>query len=168
MFTDKVEYIWNKSVMDKYVADKTKRDKVLERMRLLLGARTYLADPKVKDIFKKQKERMGAMFDQLDNDMVTHTRTTTVTDPTTGAKTTEKFRPWVKQNLLTEWNKFMDQKWTDATTKHTKVMDYFIGELDDKNCQNQPKMSTADRDFCTHLKTLQTNYQSAAVFTVPW
>ena len=168
MFTDKVEYIWTKATMDKYVRDKTKRSKVLERMRLLLGARTYLVDSRVKEIFKNQKERMGAMIDQLDTDMQTHTRSTTVTDPVTGTTTTETFRPWVKQNLLAEWNTYMDQKWMTATAKHTKVMDYFINALDDQNCQSQPKMSSADRTFCTNLRTLETNYRTATIFTVPW
>lgn len=166
MFSDKVEYIWTKTDMDGLV--KTNRNKVLERMRLLLGARTYLVDTKVKDIFKAQKERMGAMFDQLDTDMQTHTRTATVTDPVTGKTSTESYRPWVKQNLLTEWNTYMDQKWTDATAKHAKVMNYFINELDDKHCQSRNKQTQADKDFCTNLRTLQTNYRTATVFSQPW
>jgi hypothetical protein len=166
MFSDKVEYIWTMKVMDKYVTDK--RDKVLERMRLLLGARTYLVDPKVIAIFKAQKERMGAMINQLDTDMATHTRTTTETDPVTGAVTTTPFRPWVAQGLLAEWNTYMNQKWMDATAKHTKVMDRYINALDDKHCQSRSKMSTADKTFCANLRTLERNYRSATAFSVPW
>ncbi|KAL5427576.1 hypothetical protein PMIN07_006035 [Paraphaeosphaeria minitans] len=168
MFSNESEYIWTKATMDKYVVEKKKRDKVLERMRLLLGARTYLTDPKVKAIFKKQKERMGAMIGQLDTDMQKHRRSTTVTDPDTGAVSTETFRPWVKQNLLREWNKFMDQKWASATAKHKKVMHYFIKELDHKNCKGQSKMSMADEKFCANLLTLEINYLNATEFRRPW
>ncbi|KAF1972016.1 hypothetical protein BU23DRAFT_169724 [Bimuria novae-zelandiae CBS 107.79] len=170
LFTDSVPYVWNEKTMTKYVS--SNRDKVLERMRLLLGARTYLADPKVIAIFKKQKERMGTMLDQLDTDMATHTRSSaqTTTDPVTGASTTTMvaYTAWQKQNLLTEWNTYMDTKWNDATAKHKKAMDKFVNDLDDKHCQSRSKKSTADRQFCDRLRKLQTAYAGATAFSKPW
>lgn len=152
--------------MIKYV--KTNRDKVLERLRLLLGARTYLVNPKVIAIFKKQKERMGAIIDQLDKDMETHIRTSTSTDPVTGAVTTTPYTAWKKQNLLTEWNAYMDTKWTDATAKHKKVMDTFVNDLDDTHCQSRAKKSSADQQFCDRLRKLQTAYSTVTAFSKPW
>ena len=156
--------------MGRYV--KSNRDKVLERMRLLLGARTYLVDPKITAIFKKQKERMGTMLSNLDTSMETHTRTTTqtTTDPVTGAVTTSTvtYAPWKKQDLLTEWNTYMDAKWADATAKHKKVMDKFVNDLDDAHCQSQSKKTPADRKFCERLRKLQTAYNTVTAFSKPW
>src|SRR5436305_14562367 len=109
--------IWTKPVMDGYV--KSQRSKVLERLRLALGAQHYLTEPNVKSIFKAQKERMGAIIDKLDTAMTAHPRE--VVDAATG-KTT-RYYAWTKQDLLTEWNAFMDAKWDNAVSKHKKVMD---------------------------------------------
>lgn len=154
--------------MDKYVT--SNRDKVLERLRLLLGARTYLVDPKVVAIFKKQKERMGEMIDQLDTDMETHTRTTTQTTTDANGQTTTttvSYTPWKKQDLLTEWNTYMDTKWSDAIAKHKKVMDKYTDDLEDKHCLTNPSKS-ADRQFCERLRKLQTAYRGATAFSKPW
>lgn len=154
--------VWTEKSMDKLVT--SNRNRVLERMRLQLGARRYLTETKVKDIFKNQKTRMGTILDELDTNMANHARV--VTDPTTGTKTT--YTAWTKQNLLTEWNTFIDTKWTDAVAKHKKVMDKYINALDDKHCQSSPKMSTSDKEFCSRLRKLQTQYSTATALDKPW
>jgi len=162
LFTDKIEYVWTAATMDKQV--NTNRDKVLERMRLLIGAGKYLQAQKIRDIFKAQKERMGAILDQLDTDMQTHVREKV--DPVTGTKTS--YTAWTKQDLLTEWNTYMDTKWSDATAKYAKVLNKYVNDLDDKHCQSRNKKSAADQKFCDRLRKLQTEYASAKVFTKPW
>lgn len=141
-------------------------------MRLLLGARIYLVDPRVITIFKNQKERMGKIIDQLDTDMETHTRLTTQTsiDPVTGAVTTRtvSYTPWKKQNLLTEWNKYMDTKWADATAKHKKVMDKFIKALSDQHCRLQAMKTANDKKFCQRLDKLKIEYRKVKAFSKPW
>ena len=141
-------------------------------MRLLLGVRTYLTSPKVTAIFKAQKERMGAILDSLDISMETHIRTVTntTTYPITNvtSTTTVPYTAWKKQDLLTEWNAHMDTKWADATAKHKKIMDKYVNDLDDANCQSKPKMSAADKLFCERLRKLQAGYRTATAFSKPW
>ena len=154
--------------MDKFI--NSDRDKVHERLRLLLGARTYLADPTVVDIFKKQKERMGDIIDRLDSEMETRARTTTVTTVNPNGQTvatTVSYTPWKKQNLLQEWNTYMDTKWADATAKHKKVMDKYTDALEDKYCLTNPSNGN-DRRFCERLRDLQKQYRNGAAFSKPW
>jgi hypothetical protein len=162
LFDGRVPMIWNEKTMDKYV--KSNRNKVLERLRLALGAQKYLTDQKVKDIFKAQKERMGNIINDLDTEMANHPRV--VTDPVTGATTT--YVAWVKQDLLTAWNTFIDQKWADAVAKHGKVMNKWWNALDDEHCANRAKQTAADREFCSRLRTLETNKNSVTAFSKPW
>ncbi|KAF2873230.1 hypothetical protein BDV95DRAFT_605788 [Massariosphaeria phaeospora] len=162
LFTDSIPMVWTETTMDKYV--KTNRNKVLERLRASVGARKYLIEPKVKDIFKAQKTRMGTALDEIDKALESHPREKV--DLVTGVKTT--YLPWKKQNLLDEWNSYMDTKWDDAVKKSSKVLDNYIGKLDDAHCKNQAKKSTADKEFCERLKKVETQYKQATFFLRPW
>lgn len=153
--------IWTEKKIDKLV--RTNRNKVLERLRLALGAQKYLSEPKVKAIFQAQKTRMGTRLDELDTVIQTHPRE--VVDAQ-GKKTT--YYPWKRQNLLAEWNAFMDTKWEDATKKHKKVMYKWTNDLDDARCQSQAKKSPADKEFCDRLRKLQSEYRTVLAFVRPW
>lgn len=154
--------------MDNHVNDKAKidkRDKILERLRLLIGARTYLLEPKIQKIFKAQKERMGKVIGELDTEMEKHAYRKK--NPATGA-VTATFGKWEKQGLLKEWNAYMDTKWTDATAKFKKVMDKYIQAVDKAHCEHKPKKTAADKQFCERLRKVQSHYNSVTTFTKPW
>lgn len=147
--------------MDKKVTGD--RLKVLERLRLVLGAQNYLAEDKIKDIFKNQKTRMGNIIDELDKQMKDHRRE--VVD----AKGTKKtYNAWTEQGLKDKWDKYMDSKWTTATTKQKKFMDKYIDALDDKQCVNPAKKDSNQRDFCDKLGKLKTAYGKVKAFSKPW
>ncbi|KAL9621687.1 MAG: hypothetical protein Q9160_003940 [Pyrenula sp. 1 TL-2023] len=148
LFKDDVPMIWNEGTMKTMV--KSNRNKVLERLRLTLGAQKYLTETKVKDIFKDQKTRMGNILDNLDKEMETHPRAEV--NATTGAKTT--YHSWKRQELLTEWNAFMDSKWDAATVKHKLVMDTWTKRLNEAHCKKPGKKGKADGEFCDRLINL--------------
>lgn len=148
--------------MNTYV--KINRNKVLERMRLLLGARTYLLEPKIAKIFKDQKERMGKIIDELDTEMEKHPYVRT--DPATGNQVT--FKAWKKQNLLNEWNAHMDTKWDAATAKFKKTIDKFGKDLNNRDYKKRKMMNKADKEFCTRLVSMSNHYNSITTFSRPW
>lgn len=148
--------------MDRMV--KSNRNRVLERLRLALGAQKYLTEAEVKDTFKNQKTRMGSILDKLDKEMENHPRE--VVNATTGVTTT--YHPWKRQELLTEWNTFMDSKWKGATEKHEKVMDKWTKALNENHCQKTSKKSKDDKEFCDRLKELENQYKKTSAFTKPW
>ncbi|KAH7393076.1 hypothetical protein BKA66DRAFT_439188 [Pyrenochaeta sp. MPI-SDFR-AT-0127] len=162
LFNDNTPTVWSKDEFPKLIVKD--RYKVLERLRLLLGAKKYLTETKVKDIFKAQKERMGAILDKLDTEMSVHPREKV--DPVTG-KTT-KYYAWKKQDLLTEWNSHMDTKWQNAVQKYKTVMDTYTNDLDKQHCQNLAKKPKADKDFCERLKKLLAQEKLAPAFSKPW
>ncbi|KAF2821656.1 hypothetical protein CC86DRAFT_373485 [Ophiobolus disseminans] len=164
LFTDRTKMIWTETTMDKWAKTKAKRLTVLGRLRLAIGARKYLTETKVKTIFKAQKERMGKILDELDTAMSAHPRQEV--NALTGVTT--KFQAWKKQNLLTEWNTFMDEKWANAVAKHKKVMDKWVNALDDNHCQSQTKKTQDDKEFCERLRKLQKEYAAGPAFSKPW
>ncbi|CAI6330997.1 unnamed protein product [Periconia digitata] len=163
LFTDTIPFIWNLKTMLTYT--KTNRNKVLERMRLLIGARTYLLSPKVSTIFKDQKERMGEIIDKLDSEMENHpyVGTDAAGNPVT-------YKAWKKQGLLDEWNKHMDKKWDDATAKFKKTIDKFGKELKKVHCEKKKgkKMSKGDKEFCGRLVEVSRQYNGVSTFARPW
>ncbi|CAI6336774.1 unnamed protein product [Periconia digitata] len=157
LFMDDAPLVWKQKDMVPWIASRDRRGKVLERMRLFLGVRKYLSEDEVRKIFKRQKEGMAAILDELDTSMSSHAR---VESGTT-------FTPWRKQNFKDQWNSFMDDKWKKAVTKHANVMNHYESELRKAWCPNIP--AAEDKDFCDKLKDLWDQYkQHSGTFNRPW
>ena len=54
--------------------DVDKAREALMSLKYLMGARKYMRNPKIADIFKKQKNRIGEMLDKLDKELAKHPR----------------------------------------------------------------------------------------------
>jgi len=157
LFNDKSLMVWDKDDMGRWVASRDQRGKVLERMRLLLGVRKYLSEDAIRKIFKRQKEGMGNILDELDTNMRSHAR---VESGTT-------FTPWKKQNFKQQWDSFMDEKWKKAADKHSYTMNHYETELRKKWCPETP--AAGDKEFCDKLKALWDQYKNhSGSFNRPW
>ncbi|KAF2870621.1 hypothetical protein BDV95DRAFT_574253 [Massariosphaeria phaeospora] len=159
MFSDK-DPIWNEDKMKKLAESDQEADwnKVLARLRLALGAQKYLTEPNVITIFKDQTSRMGIVLDELDNAMTSHPR----------KEGTTEYHPWKPQNLLVEWNMFLDEKWIKATEKHELFMTTWIQKLNDAHCQSKGAKSTINVEFCERWGKLDAEYGKVSAFSKPF
>jgi hypothetical protein len=137
---------------------KENRDVVLVRLRRLVGAKKYLLDDKVKEIFKNQVNRIGVILDELDKQIENRPRKV-------GGK---KYNNWKRQGLKAAWELHVDEKWKNAIEKHSKVMDRWSGLLEDVHCSKQ-SLPTAPDDikFCDQHKKMEAEYQSLT-WSKPW
>jgi hypothetical protein len=138
------------------------RYKVLERVRLTLGAQKYLTDENVKTVFNTQKERMGAMLDDLDKAMMQHPRR--VVD---AQGNVVSYAPWKQQALRGDWNSFLDAKWNEAVAKNQKVVKTYTEALGAVHCSGV-LANQADREFCERLGELRRQAADTRQFSKPW
>ncbi|KAF1978273.1 hypothetical protein BU23DRAFT_654827 [Bimuria novae-zelandiae CBS 107.79] len=103
----------------------------LTKLKALLGARKYMRDQKVSDIFGRQVENIRKMLDDIDNEMPKHPRT-----PGRGAKA---YEPWIKQDLAKYWIEYMNERFEIAKTRTHNDMNTYLKLIDDKWCDGRPK-----------------------------
>ncbi|KAH7076871.1 hypothetical protein BKA63DRAFT_565244 [Paraphoma chrysanthemicola] len=96
-----------------------------------MGTRMYMRSKTVSTIFKKQKEEVGKMLSDIDEEMAKNPRT-----PPNGHKTID---PWVKQDLGTLWTQYMDERFATVHKRTHSDMDTYLKLLDDKWCEGRPK-----------------------------
>lgn len=105
--------------------------KALLRLKAVLGARKYMRQKKVSDIFKKQKEEIGKMLDLIDTNLPSYPR-----KPTKGDRV---IASWIKQDLGKHWNEYMDERFKIALTRTHNEMDTYLKLLDHTWCEGRPK-----------------------------
>jgi hypothetical protein len=85
----------------------------LIRLKWLMGARKYMKVSAIKTIFKKQKERIGTILDELDTEL-------------TKQPAAPGFTAWKKQGLKAYWDAYMNEKFRTAKSRGEGDMDTYL------------------------------------------
>jgi chitinase len=96
----------------------------------------YHKDPTVSGYLKAQKERVGAMFGQLDAAMPSHRRTVNKV----------QYDAWQPQGLEAQWNSFMNSQYILADTKTTKVGKMWLPKLQQAWASDAKRKSAEAKD----------------------
>jgi hypothetical protein len=89
----------------------------LNKLRYLIGARIYMRNPAIAEIFKKQKERMGDIIGKIDMELPYHPRV---------KKGVGKLPAWKSHNLKNLWNQYMDERFRVANQRINHDMDTYL------------------------------------------
>jgi chitinase len=89
-------------------------------MRELVGSLEYHRDPAIAALLRRQKERVGTMFHQLDTQYLP--QNARVSNGVT-------FTAWQPQGLERRWNEFMNNKFYLALTKTMKVLNSWLSVM---------------------------------------
>ncbi|KAJ4298083.1 hypothetical protein N0V90_005982 [Kalmusia sp. IMI 367209] len=88
-------------------------------LKYLMGARSYMRQPVIADIFSKQKNRIGEILDKLDKELPKHRKI---------ARSVE-FELWKPQQLKSFWDEYMDERFNLANLRVNHDMDTYLAML---------------------------------------
>ena len=128
----------------KEIEPSQQRREALQRVRSAVGVFKYMQEPRIKEIFKKEKIRMGAVIDGIDRTLPQYPRTV---GRGTAART---FTPWQTQGLGTRWDTYMDEVFETAKKKGTKFVKDNLERLNNEFTSKEAKeraTATPDPDL---------------------
>ena len=127
----------------------------LLKLKHLMGARKYMNNREIQAIFKKQKVRMGKMLEQLDAEMVNHPRA--------------NFNAWQPQQLGSLWDKYMDEKFTEAKARTNRDMKDYL-ELLVKTWSPLRNQDQNHRDFVANIEHVKREWilEKQRPWMAPW
>lgn len=137
--------IYDDSDMKKLSDDVNTAQVAVLKLKWLMGARRYMKDPKVKEILKKQKERIGERLGQLDKELQNH--------PKPG------FDAWQHKDLENLWDKYMDRNFDTAVSRTTFDMDKGIKYLQAKHVTTKNKKAQKNDDLVGTIKTIASEWR---------
>jgi hypothetical protein len=139
--------IYDEVEMRKLSNDVAEAPAALLKLKWLIGARRYMKDPKVKEILKKQKERIGERLGQLNTELQKH--------PKPGHDA------WQHKDLENLWNTYMDKSFDTAVSRTTFEMDKWIKYLQAKyvTTKNKNKKAQKNDDLVRQIKTITSEWR---------
>jgi hypothetical protein len=132
--------IYGEKEMKKLSDDVTTAQVAVLKLKWLIGARRYIKDPKVKEILKKQKERIGERLGQLDTKLQTH--------PKPGRDA------WQHKDLENLWDKYMDKNFDTAVSRTAFEMDRGIKYLQAQHVTTKNNKAQKNDDLVGAIKTI--------------
>ncbi|KAI0850294.1 carbohydrate-binding module family 18 [Daldinia vernicosa] len=95
--------------------------RMIKSMRYLIGSRMYHNDFYIREILRRQKDRVGNVLDLLDTQILQ-----------ANPRNPAPYQPWQTLGLKAEWDTFMKGKFALVQTKTMKVINEFLPRLQEQ------------------------------------
>jgi len=138
----------------------------IQSIRSVIGVFKYMQEPKVAEIFKAEKKRIGAVIEGIDKNLPKTPRM--VSDRT--------YKPWKTLGLGAKWDSYMDEVFLNASTKGTKFVNDNIESLKaeytsqaakDKEKDN-PGWAELRKDIESYIQALEKEWEKSKDWKKPW
>lgn len=136
--------------------------KALMKLKYAMGVRKYLRNPKIAEIFEKQKIRMGDMLGKIDRELANH--------PREDRSTPSRFQAWQTRDLQKWWDEYMNEKFNTASGRldndMTKYLPMFDTEWLQRVSHAYPELTAFQRDIRDIMAAWKS--EKATTWNAPW